>query len=97
PPRLEGLDPSVRSEVQSTAERKRVAPSAAVDQALLPPVQMDMPEVRGVPLDGRFDLSVQNAPAAQVFYSMVSGTRYSMLLHPGLSGNVSLNLKDVSI
>jgi MSHA biogenesis protein MshL len=97
PPRLEGLDPTLRSEISSTGERKRTTPSAAVDQALLPPVQMDMPHVRGVPLDAKFDLSVQNAPAAQVFYSLVSGTRYSMLLHPGLSGNVSLNLKDVSI
>jgi len=97
PPRLEGLDPTVRSEISSTGERKRTAPSAAVDQALLPPVQMDMPHVRGVPLDAKFDLSVQSAPAAQVFYSLVSGTRYSMLLHPGLSGTVSLNLKDVSI
>jgi MSHA biogenesis protein MshL len=97
PPRLEGLDPTLRSEISTPAERKRTAPSAAVDQALLPPVQMDMPDVRGVPLDAKFDLSVQNAPAAQVFYSLVSGTRYSMLLHPGLSGNVSLNLKDVSI
>jgi MSHA biogenesis protein MshL len=97
PPRLDGLDPTLRSEVRSTAERKRTAPSAAVDQSLLPPLQMDMPEVRGVPLDAKFDLSVQNAPAAQVFHSLVSGTRYSMLLHPGLGGSVSLNLKDVTI
>jgi MSHA biogenesis protein MshL len=97
PPRLEGLEPAVRSEVQSTAERKRATPSAAVNQALLPPPQMDMPAVRGAPLDAKFDLAVQNAPASQVFHSIVSGTRYSMLLHPGLSGSVSLNLKDVTI
>lgn len=97
PPRFEGLDPALRGEVQSTAQRKRETPSAAVDQALLPPPQMEMPVVRGVPLDAKFDLSVQNAPATQVFYSLVSGTRYSMLLHPGLSGSVSLNLKDVTI
>ena len=97
PPRLDGLEPTLKSEVGSTAQRKRAAPSAAVDQALLPAPQMDMPEVRGVPLDPKFDLSVQNAPAAQVFHSMVSGTRYSMLLHPGLSGSVSLNLKDVTL
>jgi len=97
PPRFEGLDPALRGEMQSTAQRKRETPPAAVDQALLPPPQMEMPVVRGVPLDAKFDLSVQNAPAAQVFYSLVSGTRYSMLLHPGLSGSVSLNLKDVTI
>jgi MSHA biogenesis protein MshL len=97
PPRLDGLEPRLRSEVESTAQRKQAAPSAAVDQALLPPPRMDMPEVRGLPIDTKFDLSVQNAPASQVFHSMVSGTRYSMLLHPGLSGSVSLNLKDVTL
>ena len=97
PSRLDGLEPSVRAEIESTAQRKRAAPPTAVDQALLPPPQMAMPDVRGVPLDAKFDLSVQNAPAAQVFHSLVSGTRYSMLLHPGISGNVTLNLKDVSI
>jgi MSHA biogenesis protein MshL len=97
PPRLDGLEPTLKSEVGSTAQRKRAVPSAAVDQALLPAPQMDMPEVRGVPLDPKFDLSVQNAPAAQVFHSLVSGTRYSMLLHPGVGGSVTLNLKDVTI
>ncbi|OGT02873.1 MAG: pilus (MSHA type) biogenesis protein MshL [Gallionellales bacterium RIFCSPLOWO2_02_60_31] len=29
--------------------------------------------------------------------AIVSGTRYSMLLHPEVSGNISLNLKDVTV
>src|SRR5262245_48678688 len=97
PPRTGGVDPAIKSELDATAQRKRATPPAAVNQALLPPLQMEMPDVRGVPLDAKFDLSVQNAPAAQVFHSLVSGTRYSMLLHPGVSGTVSLNLKDVSL
>ena len=47
--------------------------------------------------ESRFDLSVVNAPAAQVFMAIASDTRYSMLLPPGLSGTITVNLKDVTV
>jgi len=56
-----------------------------------------MPSVAGVDLEPRFDLNVSNAPAAQVFMSIVSGTRYSILLHPEVSGVISVSLKDVTV
>jgi len=58
---------------------------------------MGMPSVAGVDLEPRFDLNVSNAPAAQVFMSIVSGTRYSILLHPEVSGVISVSLKDVTV
>jgi MSHA biogenesis protein MshL len=98
PPRPVGVDPAIRAEMdKAVGERKPDARPEAVEEAVLPPLRMEMPEVRGQPIDPRFDLSVSNAPAAQVFMSIVSGTRYSMLLHPGVSGNISVNLKDVTI
>ena len=50
-----------------------------------------------IPTEARFDLVVNNTPAQQVFMAIVSGTRYSMLLNPEVSGNISLNLKDVTV
>lgn len=82
---------------RALADRKATATPAAVDEALLPPLRMDMPSVAGQPLEPRFDLSVNNAPAAQVFMSLVSGTRYSMLVHPRVTGTVSVSLKDVTL
>ena len=64
---------------------------------MLPPLRMEMPNVAGQPIEPRFDLSVNNAPAQQVFLSLVNGTRYSMLVHPGVSGTISLTLKDVTL
>jgi MSHA biogenesis protein MshL len=58
---------------------------------------MEMPSVAGQPIEPRFDLSVNNAPAQQVFLSLVNGTRYSMLVHPNVSGTISLTLKDVTL
>jgi MSHA biogenesis protein MshL len=96
PPRQAGVDPQILAAVQAGTPRQP-APSAAVNEALLPPLRMEMPDLSGRPLDGRFDLSVNNAPAAQVFMSLASGTRYSMLVHPNVSGSISMNLKDVTI
>ena len=97
PPMKPGLDPGIVSEINKTGERKSESRPDAVDKALLPPLRMEMPSARGQPIDPRFDLSVNNAPAGQVFMSLVAGTRYSMLVHPSLAGTISVNLKDVTL
>ncbi len=98
PPIKPELDPTIQTELNRTSsERKAEARPAAVEQALLPPLRMEMPSARGQPVDPRFDLSVNNAPAGQVFMSLVSGTRFSMLIPPSLTGTISVNLKDVTL
>jgi len=97
PPRPSGIDSGIVAELSKDGAPRKAPPPAAINLALLPPLRMEMPDVRGQPIDTRFDLSVNNAPAAQVFNSIVSGTRYSMLVHPGVSGTISVNLKDVTI
>ena len=71
--------------------------SDAVNNALLPPLTLGMPRVENKPIENKFDLTVNNTPANQVFMAIVTGTRYSMLLHPEVGGNISLNLKDVTV
>ena len=46
---------------------------------------------------GRFDLSVNNAPAAQVFMQIGSGTPYNMLVAPDVAGTISITLKDTTV
>ena len=82
---------------KALSDRKPEATPPAVSEALLPPLRMQMPNVAGHPLEPRFDLSVNSAPASQVFMSLVRGTRYSMLIHPGVNGAISVSLKDVTI
>ncbi len=91
------IDPAIKAELERATERRPAPTPAPVEQALMPPLKMEMPAVRGQPLDQRFDLSVSNAPAAQVFMSIASGTRYSMLVHPQVSGTITVNLKDATI
>ena len=92
----QNVDPDIKGAFAG-AQPAKVPPAPPLEQQLLPPLRMEMPKVAGQPIDQRFDLSVSNAPAAQVFNSLVSGTRYSMLVPPSVTGTISVNLKDVTL
>jgi MSHA biogenesis protein MshL len=71
----------------------------AVTNALLPPVATlanQLPKARQA-LEERFNVSFNNVPAQQFFNSLVAGTRYNMLVHPEVSGNITARLKDVTM
>lgn len=89
-------DTILRELDQAASERRPVTPEA-VSQALLPPLVLEMPRADVQKPETRFDLSVNNAPAGQVFMAIVSGTRYSMVLHPDVKGEISVHLKDVTV
>lgn len=83
----------------AVATTSPAAQSAAVENALLPPASAlaaQLPKARGV-LDERFNVAFNNVPARQFFHSLVNGTRYNMLVHPEVQGNISANLKDVTL
>jgi len=81
------------------ASRERTASGQPdeVNRALLPSLTVEMPKVDGRPIEPRFDLVVNGAPANQVFMAIVSGTRYSMVVHPSIKEAISVNLKDVTV
>ncbi|PWB49920.1 MAG: pilus (MSHA type) biogenesis protein MshL [Nitrosomonadales bacterium] len=82
---------------RASQDRAKTVQSDALGAALLPPLKVEMPRAGGKPLEQKFDLVVNNAPASQVFMGIVNGTRYSMLVHPDVTGSVSVNLKDVTV
>jgi len=97
PPRPTSVDPAIKAEMDQAIAGAGPSQSPVPDQALLPPLRMEMPSVAGLPMDPRFDLSVNNAPAVQVYMAIASGTRYSMLLNPEVGGMITVNLKDVTV
>jgi MSHA biogenesis protein MshL len=91
PTTLERIDAALR---EATQPATQTGPAQVADQ-LLPPLKLDLPAPPAT--EPRFDLVVNNAPANQVFMGIVHGTRYSMLVHPEVSGTISVNLKDVTV
>jgi MSHA biogenesis protein MshL len=87
----------ITQEMDVAAAPHEAAKPDAVNEALLPPLEIPPVQTNVKPLDTRFDLVVNNTPAKQVFMAIVAGTRYSMLLNPEVSGLISLNLKDVTV
>jgi MSHA biogenesis protein MshL len=90
----EAINNELNAVVQERANAKK---SNAVNDALLPPVTAGMQVGDGKPQETRFDLVVNNTPANQVFTAIASGTRYSILVPADVAGNISLNLKDVTV
>ncbi len=92
-PRPEVVRDRIAEELaQAAAGRKTVD---AVERAMLMPLTVEMPKPETS--EPRFDLSVVNAPATQVFMAIVTGTRYNMLVGPEVTGSITVNLKDVTV
>lgn len=81
---------------QAAATRVAPAQQRDVNAALLPPLVIQTPKAAQSP-EQRFNLAVNNAPAEQIFLAIVTGTRYSMLVHPEVAGRISINLQNVTV
>ncbi|HEY6898314.1 MAG TPA: secretin N-terminal domain-containing protein [Rhodocyclaceae bacterium] len=89
------INDRIGDEVRQAATERKVRESSA-EKSLMPPLAMELPG--GVEaVEPRFDLSVVNAPATQVFMALVNGTRYNMLIGQEVAGNLTINLKDVTV
>jgi MSHA biogenesis protein MshL len=86
----------IGQEMQSAVGARSKGINDALSQAMLPPLQMELPD-SAKNVEPRFDLALVNAPASQVFMALVSNTPYSMLVSPEVSGNVTVRLKNVTV
>ncbi|OEU72268.1 MAG: pilus (MSHA type) biogenesis protein MshL [Desulfuromonadales bacterium C00003107] len=68
-----------------------------VAQALLPKLETEAALVPTVVQEPRFDVAAQKIPAREFFMGLVTGTPYNMVVQPGIEGQISLTLKNVTI
>jgi len=92
-PRPDVVRERIGDELAQALEQRKS--SEAAEKALLAPLTIELPKQEVS--EARFDLSIVNAPAAQVFMAIVSGTRYNMLVGPEVAGAITINLKDVTV
>ncbi len=78
------------------AQAEAQAAAAAAASAASAPASPSAPPA-SAPAEPRFDLVVNGAQARDVYLSLVADTRYSMIVHPAVSGQLSLTLKAVTL
>ena len=98
PPRVETLGKITQQIDVGLAEKTGATevPEKVADE-LIPTLKLDVPEVPEIDDEQRFDITVNGVPADQFFMSLVDGTPYNMVVHPEVVGEITLNLKNVSI
>ncbi|MBS1197209.1 MAG: mshL [Proteobacteria bacterium] len=95
-PSGETFDRIDRELKEAAASKAKSHKNDALNNAMLPPLQIESPK-QVAAAEPRFDLAVTGAPAAQVFAALVSGTKYSMLIPPEVTGSITINLKSITV
>jgi MSHA biogenesis protein MshL len=73
-------------------------PSDEILDELLPGSGISVPGLKEeIRQEIAFDLSVSNAPARLFFMSLVKDTNVNMVVHPSVTGDISLDLKNVTV
>src|SRR3979490_396220 len=80
----------------SPAQEASPPPDAPPAQAA-PPAPVRTPSTSRQDSEVRFDVQVIDAPARAFFQGLADGAPYNMMVHPEVSGRVSLTLKRVTI
>ncbi len=93
PLRTPDVSAAIKAELPAAAAPTGAAVPAHIAEAVAEPAP---PRVAPGP-EPRVDLLVNNAPARDVFLALVADTRYSMLMHPDVSGTLSVTLRGVTV
>ena len=83
--------------ISDSITRNRNLPPNAVTDALIAPINIQLPESSLHKSRKRFDLTVRKVPAQLFFLALVQDTRYNMVVHPDVKGKISINLKNVTV
>ena len=94
------INPKIQSELAKSAALAKgqvIPPPKEVTDELFEPLRIEPPKSLAKRVEPRFDLVVNKAPATQVLMGIVSGSPYSIALSPELKGDISINLRDVTL
>ncbi|MBA1265605.1 pilus (MSHA type) biogenesis protein MshL [Stutzerimonas stutzeri] len=74
--------------------QQKVVPPAAVQAGLIPPLQTFSGSAASSP---RFDVAVSDMPAREFFLSLADSAGQNLLVHPGVTGEITFSLRNVTL
>lgn len=89
--------PDVSAAVRADLPPESAKPATGVPQRVSDALAEPAPPPVPLPPEPRLDLLVNNAQAREVFLAIVADTRYSMLMHPDVTGTLSVTLRGVTV
>lgn len=89
-----GWGADARSSLESTLEEAAKPPPA---RPVLPMPATAVPSAEVAVEASRFDLNSEDTPAQAFFMALVDQTQHNIVVHPEVSGNISLMLQDVTV
>jgi len=93
-------NPNTLAEIEQSLKASQPSTPAEIkniDDALLPPIDINVPGSTGVDTEPRFDLKVNRVAARTFFMGLVQGTPYNMIVHPKVKGAITLDLKNLTV
>ena len=93
----QGIDTAL-SEAATVQIPEVEAPPEDILDELLPGSGISIPGLeQDLKQEAAFDISVSNAPARLFFMGLVKDTNINMVVHPSVEGDISLDLKNVTV
>ena len=92
PNTLEAIEQSLKA-----SQPEATITAGTIGDALLPPIDINVPGATGIDTEPRFDLKVNRVAARTFFMGLVQGTPYNMVVHPKVKGSITLDLKSLTV
>jgi MSHA biogenesis protein MshL len=84
-------------EPAQASESKKTAPLPPEIRSALIPRELTRPLTPSQDDEARFDIAASQVPARDFFMSLVEGSPINMVVHPAVSGDISVDLKNTTV
>ena len=95
-----GTNQRIQNELKSTTQAMSLSKTGVpsqISKALIPSMRFNLPGISRSPVKQKFNVSVNNVSAKNVYMNLVKGTTASVTVDKSVKGNVALSLKKVTL